>query len=71
MIALKTCAGNSRHVVPSHYDADAPMLLVQDAKPLRSEVSDLDARESLLWIRVNWPGALFRKGIRAGNCVGF
>lgn len=25
MIALKTCAGNSRYVLPSRYDADAPM----------------------------------------------
>jgi integrase len=25
MIALKTCAGNSRHLLPSRYDADAPM----------------------------------------------
>jgi len=25
-IALKTCAGNSRYVLPSRYDADAPML---------------------------------------------
>ncbi len=24
-IALKTCAGNSRYVLPSRYDADAPM----------------------------------------------
>ena len=40
---------------------------MQDAKPLRSEVSDLDARESLLWIRVNWPGALFRKGNPCGK----
>ncbi|GAA2860306.1 hypothetical protein GCM10010837_08720 [Aminobacter niigataensis] len=24
-IALKTCAGNSRYVLPSGYDADAPM----------------------------------------------
>lgn len=24
-IALKTCAGNSRYVVPSRHDADAPM----------------------------------------------
>jgi hypothetical protein len=33
----------------------------------RSEVSDLDGRESLLWIRVNWPGGLFRKGRRSGR----
>ncbi len=25
MIALKTCAGNSRYLLPSRYDADAPM----------------------------------------------
>jgi integrase len=25
LIALKTCAGNSRYVLPSRYDADAPM----------------------------------------------
>ena len=25
MVALKTCAGNSRYVLPSRYDADAPM----------------------------------------------
>jgi integrase len=25
MIALKTCAGNSRYLLPSPYDADAPM----------------------------------------------
>jgi hypothetical protein len=24
-IALKTCAGNSKYVLPSRYDADAPM----------------------------------------------
>src|SRR5260370_25156968 len=25
MIALKTCAGNSRYLLPSRYDADAPI----------------------------------------------
>ena len=25
LIALKTCAGNSRYILPSRYDADAPM----------------------------------------------
>ena len=25
MVALKTCAGNSRYLLPSRYDADAPM----------------------------------------------
>src|SRR5260370_36913729 len=25
MIALKTCAGNSRYILPSRYDADAPV----------------------------------------------
>lgn len=25
LIALKTCAGNSRYLLPSRYDADAPM----------------------------------------------
>jgi hypothetical protein len=25
MIALKTCSGNSRYLLPSRYDADAPM----------------------------------------------
>jgi hypothetical protein len=25
MIALKTCAGNSRYLLPSRYDADAPV----------------------------------------------
>jgi hypothetical protein len=24
LIALKTCAGNSRYLLPSRYDADAP-----------------------------------------------
>jgi len=32
------------------------------AKRQRNEASDLDGRESLLWIRMNWPSALFRKG---------
>lgn len=25
LMALKTCAGNSRYILPSRYDADAPM----------------------------------------------
>jgi hypothetical protein len=25
MVALKTCAGNSKYLLPSRYDADAPM----------------------------------------------
>jgi hypothetical protein len=25
LVALKTCAGNSRYLLPSRYDADAPM----------------------------------------------
>lgn len=25
LIALRTCAGNSRYLLPSRYDADAPM----------------------------------------------
>jgi hypothetical protein len=38
-----------------------------DAKRPRSEASNLDGRESLLWIRVNWHSVLFRKGSPSGK----
>lgn len=33
----------------------------------KSEASNLAGCESLLWIRVNWPCFLFRKGISSGK----
>jgi integrase len=36
MIALKTCAGNSKYLLPSRYDADAPMSRHLQPSDLRS-----------------------------------
>ena len=50
MIALKTCAGNSRYLLPSRYDADAPMIGQYDA-----QVAFGQSRALLVWNRIVLP----------------
>ena len=45
-IALKTCAGNSRYVLPSRYDADAPMSRATFNR-VTTAVADLAQKEGL------------------------
>jgi DNA invertase Pin-like site-specific DNA recombinase len=40
--------------------------LIRERTGAESEASNLDGRESLLWIRVNWHSVLFRKGSPSG-----